>query len=95
MEATNTIRNYTSAVKGAAGVTISHRVTSDADGVREIFATIRKDGASLGYLNYGRDGNRCQLFFEPFTAMTARERKAIAAAVLDDLAELLTPESNG
>lgn len=54
-------------------------------------ALCHRGGASLGYVNYGRDGNRCQIFFEPFNAATLKERKAIAAAVLGDLDELLTP----
>jgi hypothetical protein len=94
MEPTNTIKNYTSKVTGATGVTVDYRVTSDATGVKDIFAPIRRDGASLGYLNYGRDGNRCQIFFEPFTATTAKEKKAIATAVLTDIDELLTPDGN-
>jgi hypothetical protein len=95
MEATDTIKNYTSEVKGATGVSVTYRATSDAKGVRDIFAPIRREGTSLGYLNYGRDGNRCQIFFEPFTATTAKEKKAIVTAVLADLDELLTPESDG
>ena len=95
MEAVDTIKNFTSAIKGATGVTVDYRVKSDAEGVKEIFAPIRREGASLGYLNYGRDGNRCQIFMEPFTATTTKEKKTIVAAVLADLDELLTPESNG
>ena len=95
MEATTTIKNFASTVKGAADVTINHRVTSDADGVKEIFATIRRADASLGYINYGRDGNRCQIFFEPFNGTTAKEKKAITAVALSDLDELLTPANNG
>lgn len=95
MELANTIKDYTSTVKGATGVTVGYRATSDADGVKDIFAPIKRDGASLGYLNYGRDGGRCQIFFEPFAATTLKERKAIATTVLDDLDKLLTPASNG
>jgi len=95
MEAVETTKTFTSTVEGAAGVTIGYRATSDADGVREVFAPIRRGDATLGYLNYGRAGNRCQIFFEPFTSMTAKERKAIAATVLDDLEELLTSADNG
>ena len=95
MEATTTLKTFASTVKGATGVTVNHRVTGAADGVKEIFSTIRRADVSLGYVNYGRDGNRCQIFFEPFTATTTKEKKAITAVVLDDLAELLTPQSNG
>ena len=95
MEATTTLKTFASTVKGATGVTISHRVTADADSVKEIFSTIRRVDTTLGYVNYGRDGNRCQIFFEPFNATTAKEKKAITAVVLDDLDELLTPASNG
>jgi hypothetical protein len=95
MEAVDTIKNFTSTVRGATGVAISHRVTSDAVGVHGAYSTIRRDGATLGYVNYGRDGGRCQIFFEPFGATTAKEKKAIVATVLDDLDELLTPATNG
>ena len=96
MEATTSVKNYVSKnIAGAAGVTIDHRVVEDAKGAKEIFSSIKREAAPLGYLNYGRDGNRCQIFFEPFTATTAREKKAIVATALADLDELLTPVGDG
>ncbi len=94
MERVDTIQNFTSPVKGT-GVTIGHRVTSDASGVQAIFGRIGREGASLGYVNYDRNGNRCQIFFEPFTATTTGEKRAIVATALADLDELLTPASDG
>jgi hypothetical protein len=96
MEAVDTKKRFASTVKGAASVAINHSVTSDDKGVQTIFSPIRKDSASVGYLNYGRDGDRVQIFFEPFTATTAKEKKAIVTTILADLDELLTTtENNG
>lgn len=95
MEATTTIKTFVSKVKEAAGVSVNYRVTSDGSGVNDIFASIKRDSDSLGHVTYVRSSNRGQMFFDPFDATTAKEKKAITAVVMADLEELLTPESNG
>ncbi len=94
MKTVDTVRNLTSTVEGA-DVTIKHRVTCDATGVKT-FSQLLKEESSVGYVNLNQKDDRLQIFFEPFSATTTDEKTAIVAAALADLDELLTTlENNG
>ena len=84
--------NFQSEVKGTS-IEIDYRVTvvpsGEAEEVSNIYGTIKKDGNPVGSVSYDSSADWMHVSFEPFSAMTAKERKSVSAVAVPDVAEII------
>jgi len=95
MKQAEVTRTYGVDVRGTS-LKIEYRVrsvsTESEEEIAAVFGAARKARAVVGYVNFDRSADRLHISYEPFDALTLKEKRAMASTAHGNIDEFLKAE---